>query len=102
MQTTRGKVHSYLGMDLDYSKKGKVKVGTVDYVKDTISNFTQQIMGTAAAPAANHLFEVNSDCRKLPEELGREFHHTVAKLLFLCQRERPDITTAVSFLTTRV
>ena len=30
------------------------------------------------------------------------FHHNVAKLLFLCKRARPDIQTAVAFLSTRV
>jgi len=31
-----------------------------------------------------------------------QFHSTVAKLLFLAKRGRPDILLAVSFLTTRV
>ena len=37
----------------------------------------------------------------LPEELASQFHRTVAQLLFLCMRARPDIQTVVSFLTTR-
>ena len=38
----------------------------------------------------------------LPEEQARQFHRTVAQLLFLCKRARPDIEPLVSFLTTRV
>jgi len=38
----------------------------------------------------------------IPEEQVRIFHHTVAQLLFLSGRARPDIKTAVAFLTTRV
>jgi hypothetical protein len=30
------------------------------------------------------------------------YHHNTAKLLFLCKRARPDIQTAVAFLSTRV
>ena len=30
------------------------------------------------------------------------FHHNVAKLLFLCKRARPDLQTAVAFLSTWV
>lgn len=30
------------------------------------------------------------------------FHHNTAKLLFLCKRARPDVQTAVAFLSTRV
>ena len=38
----------------------------------------------------------------LPEEQARHFHRTVAQLLFLCKRARPDIEPLVSFLITRV
>jgi hypothetical protein len=58
--------------------------------------------GVAAAPAANHLFDVNEDGEKLDEETAQLFHHFVAKLLFLCKRARPDIQTSVAFLCTRV
>ena len=34
--------------------------------------------------------------------MAKKFHRTVAQLLFLCKRARPDIETLVSFLTTRV
>ena len=30
---TRGKIHNYLGMTLDFSKKGKVKIRMDDYVQ---------------------------------------------------------------------
>ena len=32
----RGKVHDYLGMTLDYSKKGKVMVKMLDYVENML------------------------------------------------------------------
>ena len=38
----------------------------------------------------------------LPDEQARQFHRTVAQLLFLCKQARPDIEPLVSFLTTRV
>ena len=39
---------------------------------------------------------------KLPEEQAQVFHCSVAQLLFLCVRARPDIQTAISFLIKRV
>ena len=53
---------------------------------------------------SNHLFEVRdeSEQKLLPEEQARAFHHSVAQLLFLRGRARPDIKTAVVFLSTRV
>ena len=58
--------------------------------------------GPSATPAANHLFNVNPDCNKLGGEKASEFHHLTEKLLYLSKRARPDLQTAVSFLTTRV
>ena len=59
-------------------------------------------MGQQATPAADHLFKVNEDGRKLGEDQSDAFHHTVYQLLFAANRARRDIQTAVSFLTTRV
>ena len=36
---TRGKRHVYLGMTLDYSTPGEVKIDMVDYVKEMINDF---------------------------------------------------------------
>jgi hypothetical protein len=38
---TRGKVHDYLGMRLDFSIKGKVKVIMKDYIQDIAGRTTQ-------------------------------------------------------------
>jgi hypothetical protein len=38
VKTTRGKVHEYLGMKLDYTEKGKVIVDMIDYVESMIQN----------------------------------------------------------------
>ena len=63
------------------------------------------MIGESSTPAASHLFEIcnNDDVnRLLTPELSEEFHHLVAKTLFLSKRARPDLQTAVAFLTTRV
>ena len=38
----------------------------------------------------------------LSDQQAEKFHSTVAKLLYITKRSRPDIETAVAFLTTRV
>jgi len=53
-------------------------------------------------PAASYLFEVNDNPVKLNEEQSVFFHHYMAKALFLCKRARPDLQTAVAYLSTRV
>jgi len=98
----RGDVHDYLGMDLDYSKKGVLQVSMIKYLKKIFDDFPELITSIAATPAGENLFKVRdeADRKVIPEEQARIFHHTVAQLLFLSGRARPDIKTAVKFLTT--
>ncbi len=66
------------------------------FIKYIIADFPEQITGVSATPAADHLFKVREDGKKVSEEKVDAFHHTVYQLLFAA------IQTAVSFLTTRV
>jgi hypothetical protein len=72
------------------------------YTKEVIAAFPEVINGSAATPAADHLFQIREDGKKLPEEQAAAFHRTTAQLLFLSGQARRDIQTAVAFLTTRV
>jgi hypothetical protein len=99
---TRGKVHEYLGMTLDYSIDGKVMIQMYRYIRDALAELPTDMDGKRTTPAADHLFDVNEQAIKLGEEKADLFHHCVAKLLFLCKRARPDIQTAIAFLCTRV
>ncbi len=67
-----------------------------------IEDFPEEIMGVSATLAADHLFKVREDGRKLCKEQVDAFHHTVYQLLFTANRAPQEIQTAVSFLTMRV
>ena len=54
----RGKIHDYLGMDLDYTTKGKVGVSMIKYVDKILEGFLEELGSTAATPASEHLFQV--------------------------------------------
>jgi hypothetical protein len=99
----RGKVHEYLGMTLDYSKNGKVKIIMDEYINKILEHVPSDMDGISPTPAGNYLFNVNNtNPVHLNKDEAELFHHVVAQLLFLCKRARPDIQTAVSFLCTRV
>ena len=100
----RGKKEDYLGMPFDYSQKGAVLVDMIPYIGTIINEFPEVVSKKSPTPAADHLFKIRDeeDAKYLPEEQAQQFHRTVAQLLFLTERARPDIATAVSFLTTRV
>ena len=102
LSKSRGKVHDYLGMTLDFSKPGEVTVTMIDYINMVLSHAPDDMDGTNATPAANHLFKVNSDPELLAGEQRDIFVHLTMQLLYLSQRARPDIRTAISFLCGRI
>ena len=58
VKINRGKVHEYLGMKLDFSVKGKLKVDMHDYVKEMLESFpiTLHENDVALTPAPEDLF----------------------------------------------
>jgi hypothetical protein len=104
MQVSRGKVHKYLDMTLDFNTPGEVKITMIPYVKEILKLFTEHDKSepTANTPAAEHLFKVNEDTKSLTERQATIFHNFITKCLFPTKRAKPDISTAVAFLTTRV
>jgi hypothetical protein len=75
----------------------------INTLEKLLDEIPEDMSGKNATPAANnHLFQVNEDTDNLDEEPAQLFHHNVAKLLFLCKWARPDLQTALAFLTARV
>ena len=68
--THRGNIHDYLGMIFDFLPKGKVMVTMMEYTKNIINDFLEEIVGTKTSPATDHLFTVRdpSLAKVLPEE----------------------------------
>ena len=97
----REKIHDYLGMDMDWSKDGKVTTSMIKYLFQILNEFIDEITKTSVTPSANYLFKFCEKCdtAQLPEDLAVIFNHTVAQLLFVSQQGRRDIQTPVSFLT---
>ena len=62
----------------------------------------EDMKGVATTPAADHLFKVRDSAPKLNEERAELFHRVTAQMLFVAQCGRPDLRTAISFLTKRV
>jgi hypothetical protein len=102
MNQSRGKVHDYLGMSLDYSEDGCVKIDMSEYVNMILHELPAHMVGVARTPAATHLFDINPQAARLSNEKTDEFVHYVMQMLYLSQRGRPDIRTAISFLCTRL
>ena len=110
LKITRGTLHNYLGMVMDFTKPGSVNISqagmTQDITKgrplDAITPYTGTQLRSTKTPAAPYLFDVsdtsdpiNSTGQKLIRSIG-------AKILFLGTHARPDIILSNSFHTKRV
>ena len=100
MQLNLGKVHSFLGMTFDFTEDGKVKIKMDKFIKELLEK--AKIHGNANTPAGENLFDVRENLEILGSDEHEECHSLVASLLYLSKRTRPDILTAVGFLTRRV
>lgn len=93
---------SYLGMHIKL-ENGKCTLSMENFTREVIAEYEAANTKTQPrnTPATSDLFNAVG-----AEELGARdkkiFHRTVAKLLYLAKRTRPDILTAVAYLNTRV
>ena len=89
-------------MTFDFTTEGKVKMTMEGFVNDLIEG-CKDMPGTASTPATIYLFSIPKESDEFLTDNERErFHSITAKLLYLSKRTRPDILTAVAFLTKRV
>jgi hypothetical protein len=105
MTVSRSKIHKYLGMTLDYTVRGQVKITMFDYVDEILTAFDKAELkggGTKSSAATDSLFKVDESCEKLKQDKAVEFHNLVEKTLYATKRARPDTCTEIAFLTTRV
>ena len=101
MTVTRGKNHNFVGMDLEFTDDGKVKILMKEYIKECMVAFGEELNKGVNTPAKHDLFSVG-DLTRMTESKMDTFHHIVAKLLYVSKRARVDIDLAMSFLCTRV
>jgi hypothetical protein len=69
MTVSRGRVHKYLGMTLDYTICSQVNISMFNYIDAIINAFDKAEPkggGTKSSAAPDNLFKVNKDREKLP------------------------------------
>ena len=93
---------TYLGMLIDNSNKNYIELSMPQFINDVLNEMKIGSEDTSKSPASNKLFEVLEKDTKLSDQERELFHTSVAKLLYLSKRARPDILLAATFLCTRV
>ena len=99
---TVGSKHTFLGMDIEFLPDKTVAIGTPQHIDEAIEDFGEQLNTDVTNPAKAKLFHIYTQATLLDKEKAELFHSVTAKLLWVSKRSRPDIETAISFLSTRV
>ena len=87
LSKSRGKVHDYLGMILDFSVPGELQVNMIPYVKMVLANAPDDMYGWAPTPAAQHLYKVNEiNPEPVDADKAEIFHSLTIQLLYCGQR----------------
>ena len=55
---TLGKLHDYLGMDLEFSEIGVVKMSTIKYSQKVLDELTEEFRVASVPPPADHLLHI--------------------------------------------
>jgi hypothetical protein len=102
MTVSRGKIHKYLGMTLDYTVRGQVKITMFDYANKILTAFGNAEPKGGGTKTSEPSYSVDESCAKLAQNKAVEFYNLVANILYATKRSRPDTCTTITFLTARV
>ena len=105
MAVSRGNVHVYLGMNLDYRTRGQVKIKELYYIEEIITAFDKAAPGnnsTKSSTSPVNLSVVDEDFNNIKQIKVAYFQNLVVKTICATRQVRPDTCTSILFLTMRV
>ena len=102
VSAVRGDKHTFLGMNMTFTKDKKIHIKMKEHLQEAIDAFPEDINAEVTSPVGRYLMLVNEDAEKLDQHRADIFHSITAKLLYLDKRCRPDLEPTVAFLSTRV
>ena len=81
---TRGKIHKYLGMTIDFTLEVECSITQYDFFKKMWKDLDEDLKDSYQnKPAADFLFKINSKAELLKQKRKEEYHKTTAKYIWL-------------------
>ena len=105
-----GVKHNYLGMTFDFSTAGRVTISMLGYENDLVRDwfeipFDQNVLlgreKFASTPAINNIFD-KGESPLLNDKNSGIFHSYVMRVAYLAKRVKPELSVAVSYMSTQV
>ena len=79
LKTTRGRKHTFLGINFEILSDGKVELEMIDQLRDAIEIFGEVIDTNAATPSKHFLFDVSEDVELLDKKRSENFSYSSCK-----------------------
>ena len=74
VEASRGKVHEYLAMTLDYTEEGKLNTDIRKYLDEKIAELPHKLSDRVNCPWTEKVFNVYKEENKLKDEKREIFH----------------------------
>ena len=97
-----GNTITYLGMLTSSSSDKYIDLSVPQFIDDLVSDLSISDSDLSKSPASAKLFNILPSDPSLSNDDKEAFHTSVAKLLYLGKRARPDTLLAATLLCTRV
>lgn len=105
IKSVDGAILNFIGFKIARDANFNYSLSMSGFSKDIVKHCFGENFGIVKSkhsPATDRLFDVNVDLPLLSVERQEWYHSVCAKLLYLANHLRPDLSLAVSFLVTRV
>lgn len=105
LSITKGVNHAYIGMNIDFSGKGHVRITQYDFLQDILEETSRNYESMNVnniTPAMSDVFTVDESSPLLPTDQAEYFHCITAQLLFASMKARPNLQVATAYLCTQV
>ena len=100
LNVQNGVQHEYLGMQFNYKTNSMVEIRMDGYINQLLLEYG--ITTTSKYPCALNLFEVSEISPLLSDKDQEKYRGMAMKVLYLAIRIRPDLLTALSYITTKL
>ena len=89
-----GKVHEYLGMEIDFSKKGKVTYSQYDYINEILFSVSKykDMQGESPTPASPHLFQNDMKHQYSYPRTKQIYSIIMLRSSYFCAKEQDPIS----------
>ena len=101
-EASRGKVHEYLAMTLDYTGEGKLKIDMSKYLDSIITEFPHGLPDRVKCPWTKNMLKVKKEENNMGDKKRAIFHSFMMKAVFLTEIVRADAHSSIYFLASRV